>query len=219
MLTKIVIVGAGGFAREVQDVIRNIGETRFYLVGFVDDFVEVGASLNGKYVLGGFSWFKTPEARGVSAVVGVGAPEVRRKLALRVQEIGVPFATVVDPSIIASPHVTIGHGTVICPGVILTNNIILGNHVHLNLGSTVGHDTVMEDFTTTAPGVHINGCNHLKEGAYIGTGANFNERITVGEWSVIGSGASVVRDIPANATAVGCPAKVIKTREKGWHLS
>ena len=60
----------------------------------------------------------------------------------------------------------------------------------------------MEDFTTTAPGVHVNGHNLIKEGAYIGTGANLNEKVTLGEWSVLGSGACVVKDIPANVTAV-----------------
>jgi sugar O-acyltransferase (sialic acid O-acetyltransferase NeuD family) len=221
MLTRVVIIGAGGFAREVQDVIRNCNraQLRYNFLGFIDDFVPVGTKINDSSVIGDFSWFKTPEALCVLATVGVGAPEVRRKLVERVVELGVDFVTLVDPTVVASPFVTIGKGTVICPGVILTNNITLGEHVHLNLDSTVGHDAIMEDFTTTAPGAHINGKNLLKEGAYVGTGANFIEKVTVGEWAIIGAGACVVKDIPANTTAVGCPAKVIKTREKGWHLA
>jgi len=220
-VTKVVIIGAGGFAREVQDVIRNCNAAygnNYQFMGFVDDFAPVGKYLNGFPVLGDFNWFDTPQAEGVLATVGVGAPEVRRKLVNRLIERGVDFVTLIDPSVIKSPFVFFGKGVVICPGVILTNNITLGDHVHLNLDCTVGHDAVMEDFTTTAPGAHINGNNLLKEGVYIGTGVNFNEKITVGEWAVIGSGACVVRDIPANTTAVGCPAKIIKTREEGWHL-
>jgi sugar O-acyltransferase (sialic acid O-acetyltransferase NeuD family) len=219
--TKVVVVGAGGFAREVQDVIRNCNYPNFQyeLLGFIDDFAPVGKDLHGAPVLGDFDWFKTSDAEDVFAVVGVGAPEVRRKLVKKAEALGVAFVSLADPSVVASPFVKMGKGVVICPGVILTNNITIGDHVHLNLSSTVGHDAVLEDYVTTAPGVHINGNNLIKEGAYFGTGANLNEKITVGEWSIIGSGASVVRDIPANVTAVGCPAKVIKTREEGWYLS
>lgn len=216
---RLVIIGAGGFAREVQDVVRHCNRVGFPydFLGFVDDFVPEGTELHGDPVLGSFDWFSTPEAVGVSAVVGVGAPEVRRKLAQKATGLGVRFATLIDPSVISSPFVKYGDGVVVCPGCVLTNNIRIEDHVHLNLNSTVGHDAVLESFVTTAPGVHINGNNLIKQGAYLGTGANLNEKIMVGEWSVVGSGASVVTDIPANVTAVGCPAKVIKTRDVGWY--
>ncbi len=220
-IIKIVIIGAGGFAREVQDVVRhcNAAGPTYNFLGFVDDFVPPGTKLNDSQVLGDFGWFSTEAAQDVLAIVGVGAPEVKRKLANKAANLGVGFTSVMDPSVTPSPFVKIGYGVVICPGVILTNNITIGDHVHLNLNSTVGHDAVVEDFVTTAPGVHINGNNLIQEGAYLGTGVNMNEKITVGRWSTIGSGASVPRDIPDNATAVGCPAKVIKTKMEGWYLT
>jgi sugar O-acyltransferase (sialic acid O-acetyltransferase NeuD family) len=219
MIEDVVIIGTGGFAREIQDVVRHCNRQlrMFNLLGFIDDFVKKGTVVNGIPVLGDFGWFKTPEARGVCATVGVGAPEVRRKLVNRLKGLGVGFFTVIDPSVSCSPFVEFGKGVVVTPGCVLTNNIKIGNHVHINLNSTVGHDAVMEDFTTTAPGVHVNGNNLIKEGVYLGTGANLVEKITIGEWSIIGAGAAVVGDIPANVTAVGCPAKVIKTREEGWY--
>lgn len=226
MMMDVVIIGTGGFAREVQDVIRNCNYNEFgvlkevaeyNLLGFIDDFTAKGTVLNDLPVLGNFDWFQTPEAKSVQATVGIGAPEVRRKLVKRLENLGVEFFSVIDPSTICSPFVTFGKGVVVTPGCVLTNNIKIGNHVHINLNSTVGHDAVMEDFTTTAPGVHINGNNLIREGAYLGTGVNCVEKITVGEWSIIGAGAAVVSDIPSNVTAVGCPAKVIKTREKGWY--
>ncbi len=215
--TRVVIIGAGGFAREVQDILRVRANEFEFLLGFIDDFAEPDTRINGHSVLGNFDWFKTEQAKGARAVVGVGAPEVRRRLVKRAEALGVKFCNVIHPSTISSHYVKLGVGVVIPPGCVLTNNITIGNHVHLNLNSTVGHDAVIEDFVTTAPGVHINGFNVIKEGAYIGTGVNIIEQITIGEWSVIGTGAAVIRDIPPNTTAVGCPAKVIKTRKEGWH--
>lgn len=216
---RVVIIGAGGFAREVQDVIRDINRRgeEYQFDGFIDDFVPVGTKLNDGEVIGNFDWFKTRAARGVRAVVGVGAPEVRRKLVQKAEDLGVEFETIIHPNITCSPFVSFGAGTVVCAGCVITNNIRIGKHVHLNLNSTVGHDAVLEDYVTTAPGVHINGNNWIKEGAYFGTGANLIEKITVGEWSVIGAGAAVVSNIAPNVTAVGCPAKAIKTREEGWY--
>ena len=90
--------------------------------------------------------------------------------------------------------------------------------MHLNLDSTVGHDAVIEDYVTVSPGVHVSGNVTLKEGSFIGTGANLIEGKTVGAWSVVGAGSAVISDIAPNVTAVGIPAKAVKTRPDGWHL-
>jgi acetyltransferase EpsM len=77
---------------------------------------------------------------------------------------------------------------------------------------------VVEDFVTLAPGVHVSGNVNLGEGCYVGTGANIIEKIRLGAWSTVGAGSTIVDDVPPNTTVVGCPGKVIKTREQGWHL-
>jgi acetyltransferase-like isoleucine patch superfamily enzyme len=100
----------------------------------------------------------------------------------------------------------------------LTNHIGIGAHVHINLACTIAHDAVIADFATLAPGVHVSGNVQIGEGAYIGTGANIVERKQIGAWSIVGAGSTVVSDIPANVTAVGSPARAIKTRADGWHL-
>ena len=58
----------------------------------------------------------------------------------------------------------------------------------------------------------------MGEGAYLGTGAVVLEKVTVGEWAVVGAASAVVRDVPPNSTVVGVPGRVIKTREPGWQL-
>ena len=87
-------------------------------------------------------------------------------------------------------------------------NIRIGEHVILNLDCTVGHNTVIEDYVTVSPGCHLSGYSTIRRGAYLGTGAVTIERREIGARSIIGAGAVVIRDIPADVTAVGVPATV-----------
>ncbi len=221
MSERVVIIGAGGFARETLDVFDAMYQDLddyFEFVGFIDEFAEPGTAIlhRGK-VLGGFDWFSTNEAQGVKAVCAVGAPEVKRKLVNKAKALHVEFTNLIHPKTAITDHVAWGEGIIVCAGCVITNNIVIKDHVHLNLNSTVGHDAVLEDYITTAPGVHINGNNVIEEGAYLGTGANLSEKLVVGRWSRVGAGAAVMGHIPPNTTAVGCPAKVVKTREEGWY--
>lgn len=215
-LEKVVIIGTGGFGREVLDVLEAVNAVTptYEIVGFVTEpgYQQPGEQINEAPVVGHFDWL-ADHAGEVKAICGVGAPATRQRLVRQAEGIGASFFSVVHPRAILTRWVTIGTGVVITAGCILTNNIKIGDHVHLNLDSTVGHDAVIEDFVTVSPGVHISGTVTLKTGSFIGTGANLIEGKTVGEWSVVGAGSVVVRDIPPQVTAVGIPAKIIKTHD------
>jgi len=213
-MQKIVILGAGGFAREVLDIFiaQNRIDPQYEILGFIDENPERwGQVLNGFPILGGFEWFDAQPFDHIRVICGVGSPQIRKKLVEKAYARGLKFCNIVHPTSVLTSFVTLGEGVVITAGCILTNNIRIGNHVHLNLDTTVGHDCVIEDYCTISPGVHISGNVHIQTGAYIGTGAAIIERITIGAWSVIGAGAVVIRDIPPNVTAVGVPAKPVKS--------
>jgi len=114
-----------------------------------------------------------------------------------------------------SKWIEIGEGTVICAGNILTTNIVLGKQVQINLDCTLGHDVVLSDYATLAPGVHVSGCVQIGRRAYIGTGAEIlngtqNDPIVIGDDAVIGAGACVTCSIPSGQTWVGVPAKPVR---------
>jgi sugar O-acyltransferase (sialic acid O-acetyltransferase NeuD family) len=221
-IEKVVIIGTGGFGREVLDVLEAVNqvETRYEILGFITEpgFQNPGELINDKPVLGYYDWLEQNKGQ-VKAICGVGAPATRLRLIRQAEQMGVQFFSVIHPRAILTRWVKLGTGSIITAGCILTNNITIGEHVHLNLDCTVGHDVVIEDCVTVSPGVHISGNVRLKEGSFIGTGANLIEGKTVGRWAVVGAGSVVVKDVPANSTAVGIPAAVIKTRQPGWHLA
>jgi sugar O-acyltransferase (sialic acid O-acetyltransferase NeuD family) len=217
---RIVIIGAGGLAREVADIFTasNRLNQQYQIVGFIDESpTNHGKELNGFPVLGDFSWFNGVDKREICVTTGIGNPASRRKVVRKALDKGLRFCNIIHPTAVVTPFVDYGTGVVITAGCILTNNITIGDHVFLNLDCTVGHDARLDDFCNINPGVHISGNVHLETGCEIGTGASIIQGISIGFWSVVGAGAVVTADLPANVTAVGVPAKIIKTREDGWY--
>jgi sugar O-acyltransferase (sialic acid O-acetyltransferase NeuD family) len=216
----LVILGAGGFARETLDIVDAINAIapRYDMLGFLVDarYGTAGALVNDRPILGDTTWLA--DHPDVQVICGVGAPEVRRRLVLAAEQHGAAFAALVHPTAMLTRWVQVGAGTIITAGCILTNQIVLGRHVHVNLDCTIGHDARLDDYATLAPGVHVSGRAHINEGAYVGTGANLIEGMAIGAWSVVGAGATVTQPVPSNTTAVGVPARVIKARPEGWHL-
>lgn len=210
---KIAVFGAGGFGLEVAMLIEQINAAggRWELVGFFDDGRAPGEVVNGLPVLGGMDALNAwPEPLAVA--IAIGAPGPRRKVVGRVSNPHVAHPVLVHPSVICGnrAYVAIGEGSIVCAGTIITTNIAIGRHVIINLACTVGHESTIGDFASLMPAVNISGEVVVGPGTYWGTGAKVINGKAVGENTVIGAGAVVVTDLPADVTAVGCPARAIK---------
>lgn len=211
-MQDVVVCGAGGFGREVLEILKTQNETakEWSILGFIDDTIPEGQEINGFPVLGNTKWF-CDNHNNVGCLVAIGDPRMKRRVVQKLEKYDVDFVNAVHPNVIMSDSVDVGKNVIICAGCILTVNIKLGNHTILNLNSTVGHDAIIEDYCSIMPSVKINGNSHIKQGVYIGSGATIIQDISVGCWSIIGAGAVVVKDIPDRVTAVGMPAKPVKT--------
>ena len=218
-MQDIVIVGAGGFGREVCQWIEDLNARTpsFRVLGFLDgDATRHGQVSHDLPILGDVEWLAG--RRGVGAVIAVGSPASKRKLVERLRAHVDGFPRVVHPRAVIGRFVEIGEGTIICPDAIVTTDIRLGRFVTLNIDLTVGHDAVIGDYCTLAPGVHVSGYAVIGEGTDVGTGVALVPSAQVGRWSIVGAGAVVSSPVPDNCTAVGVPAKPIKTSAEGWHL-
>jgi UDP-3-O-[3-hydroxymyristoyl] glucosamine N-acyltransferase len=108
--------------------------------------------------------------------------------------------------ILYEKSVNIGIGSIICFGSVLTCDISIGKHSQLNLNTTVGHDTIIGDYFTSAPGVNISGNVNIGNRVYMGTNSSIRNRTYVCDDVIIGMGSCVIKDITEPGTYIGTPA-------------
>ena len=215
VLSSVVIIGAGGFGREVLEIFKdqNKIKPKWNIVGFIDDDKTIsGKMINGFPVLGGLDWLKVHTVENLACVCAIGVPETRKQIIARLQKIGVKFCNAIHPSVIMSEFVELGEDVIICAGSILTVNIKIGDHVHIDTNCTIAHDVVLGNYCRLSPGVRINGHDRLGEGVFVGSGATLVQEVSVDSWATIGAGAVVTDDISANVIATGVPAKIIRRK-------
>jgi sugar O-acyltransferase (sialic acid O-acetyltransferase NeuD family) len=211
---RLVIVGAGGFGREVHGVVEaaNAVAEALELVGYVDDADtsdELLARL-GTSRLGGIDVLCDGEravSDDVGYVIAIGAGEVRRRIDEQLTAAGRRPVVLVHPMATVGGDNRIAAGCILAAGARVTTNITLGRHTQLHVNSTIGHDSVLDDFVSVYPGATVSGNVHLGEGVTIGTGANVLPGITVGAGAFVGAGAVVTADVEPGVTVAGVPAR------------
>ncbi|HZF67883.1 MAG TPA: acetyltransferase [Gemmatirosa sp.] len=214
-MQDIVILGAGGHARETLDVLQavNADGRRYHVVGFLDDVPERhGTELRGHPVLGGHEWLLAREHADVRYVVGIGSGRAKAALTRRLDAAGRVAAVLVHPDARVAHGAELGPGVILTAGVLLGCDVRLGAHTYVNLGASVSHDCVVGAYCHLAPGVRLAGNVRVGDGCELGIGAVAMPGVEVGAWSLIGAGAAVVRAIPAGVIAAGVPARVLRDR-------
>ena len=213
MSEKLVVVGAGGLAREVMWYIQDTNKTtkQYDILGFIEsDKSQLDTMVNGFPVLGDDEWLIQYQSE-LNVVIAIGSGKLRKQIFDRISANDkLKFPVFISENVKYSDTTSFGKGCIICPSNILCPNVVLGDFVFINLSCTITHDVVIDKFATVNPGVDIAGNVHIMEFSTIGIGANIIQGKRIGKSTVIGGGAVVIDDIPDNCTAVGVPAKPIK---------
>lgn len=212
----LLIVGAGGFAREAAQAVRDVNRAsrrpRWRLLGHLDDDpVLHGAEVDGVPVLGASALAQeVPDARVLVCVGSPRDPASRARVVRRLGLDGGRWATLVHPAAAVSATSSVGPGCVLLAHCALTAAVRVGAHVAVMPQVVLTHDDVVEDFATLASGARLGGGVRLARGAYAGAGALIRENVTVGAWSLIGMGGVVLGDVPPGEVWAGNPARRLR---------
>ena len=211
MNERVAIIGAGGNARVLVDMIRSA--SRYEIVGILDDnTARHGADIYGHKVLGGRELLGSLRDDGVlhavNAVGSAGRNEVRNRVFCDLLDRGFLLPAIVHPSVILARDVKLGRGALLMAGVIVNPGSRIGDNVLVNTGTVVEHDCVLENDVFIGPACALAGGTHVEHGAFVGVGAKTIQGIRIGARSRVAGGAMVIRDVDPDTLVAGVPATV-----------
>jgi len=208
----LLLVGAGGFARETAAAAAVCPE--WTVLGFCDDDpARHGTAADGLPALGPAEVVHDhPDA---AIVLCTGSPRNFASRAALAARLALPperYGTVVHPAAAVAPGVVLGAGTVLLAGAVITSPQRVGAHVVVMPQVVLTHDDEVGDFVTLASQVALGGGVVVEQGAYLGAGALVREGLTIGARALVGMGSVVLADVPAGEVWAGSPARPLKAR-------
>jgi sugar O-acyltransferase (sialic acid O-acetyltransferase NeuD family) len=197
----LVVIGAGGHGKVVADALMAAGER---VAGFIDDAKPAGTNVLGLPVLGGTDWLHEHRPR---VALGIGNNQARATAAEACDRAGCALVTVVHPRAVVAPSAVVEAGTVVMALAVVNADARIGRGVILNTSCIVEHDCVVGDFAHVSPGSAMGGGCRVGALAQLGIGATMRPYTAIGERSLVGAGAVVVAEIPADTVVKGVPAR------------
>lgn len=196
----LLLIGAGGHARSVIDIVEQIGQHR--IAGLIDRRELLGSSCLGYPVIGCDDDLPELLREGMQAFITIGqigAPGPRLRIYEQLRLLNASMPSIISPTSLVSRHAWLGIGSLIGHAAIVHAGARIGDNVIINTRALIEHDVEIADHCHIATGALINGGTIIETGSFIGSGAILREGIRIGAGSFIGAGALVTRDCPPNS--------------------
>ncbi len=209
MKKEVVIIGAGGHAKVIADIIKKNGDIVY---GFLDDNIEKGtiiANDESLKVIGNLNTrFSLSDTHNeLEFIIAIGDNKIRKEITEKMSN--TKFYTAIHPTAVIGIDVTIGKGTAIMANACINSSTIIGEHCIINTGAIIEHDNILESYTHISPNATLCGTVKVGKCTHIGAGATIRNNISIKDNSIIGIGAVVVKNIEEEGTYVGVPCKKI----------
>ncbi|MGW8422522.1 MULTISPECIES: acetyltransferase [Comamonas] len=208
MEKRIILVGAGGLAREILsffdfvDVFGDLLRIDFYIDDTGPSLEKFDYKIN---YLGPVSDF-IPNSEDYF-IMAVADPNIKHNLFDKLVNFHERFLKIIHPTAIVAKTSRIGCGSVIFPYAVISADSEIGNFVNINSMSSVGHDAFVGNFSTLSAHVDITGGVRVGADVFFGTSACVIPRLKIGDGAKIGAGATVMRSIKDGQTVYTMPAK------------
>lgn len=208
-MKRLIIVGAGGFGREVYawaEAHPDCGRL-WEIAGFLDDNPAALDSFDYPLNILGAVVDYLPQLNDLF-ICAIGSPAIKRKVCEKLLGSGAEFISLVHPTVVIGFNVEIGVGTIICPHAVVTCDVTIGDFVAINCHSSIGHDVRIADWVTLSGYCDVTGQTELGEMAFLGSGARILPLKKVGARSMVGAGSVVISHVPKKAKVFGNPARI-----------
>lgn len=211
---EVVILGGQGDGLVAAQVILDMQRSGvdISLLGFLNDYHEVNATIGGYRVLGLTSdWIKLPSnVHFHFSLLSVGKMPERVNL---IESLSIPperLVSLVHPTAQVADDAKIGRGCLITSYAVLQPGSRLGGCCSVRAGANVGHDVVVEDFVYIGPNSTMCGYSKLLKGSYAAPNSVLRDSCVMGEFSVLGAGSVAFKDMPRSTTFIGNPARRVR---------
>lgn len=204
----LAILGASGHGKVVADAALSSG--LWQRVSFYDDAWPTKTQ-NGQHEIVGNTKTLLDLLEKPEVVVAVGNNNIRLAKQCELIANGFTVATVVHPSAVISSSATIAPGAVVMAGAVINSDAVVGSACIVNSNAVVEHDCLLGDAVHISPGACLAGGVIVGQCSWLGIGASIIQLKRIGTNVMVGAGAAVVTDLPDGTTAVGVPAKIIKS--------
>jgi sugar O-acyltransferase (sialic acid O-acetyltransferase NeuD family) len=196
---SLILIGGGGHCRSCIDVIE--AEGKYQIAGIVNQPGGNNEPVLGYEFLGDDN--DLPELLKIYpiALITVGQikyADLRVKLFNKLLSLGFDLATIISPRAYVSKNARLGIGTIVMHNALINASAVIGKNCILNTKSLVEHDAIVEDHCHISTSAVINGGTIIREQTFFGSNTTTKEYITIGKYSVIGSGLRVMCDLPDN---------------------
>jgi len=207
MKPKVCIIGAGGSARSIFQVIRMMNRHDEIVAFLETDEYYVAREIHGVPVKP-LSFFSPLEHQ---ALISFGDSNARAKMVSLLPE-NTDYATYIysDVMIIAPEETSIGKGSVIYPGCKISGDVDIGEHSLILANAVLGHDVTIGDFFTSGVGLTLGGHCQIGQHVQCGMSVSIRDRATICDHAVLGMGAVIMRDIKEPGVYIGNPARKAK---------
>lgn len=208
-MKSLIIIGAGGFGRELLQWIKDINapQKKWVIKGFIDDNPNALDGFDYEIrVIGSITNWQ-PSSNEVFACA-IADPHIKEKVVALLKARGAKFESIIHPTAVIGANNFIGEGLVAYPNSCITVDTHIGNFVTL-LISSIGHDARVGDFTTISSSCDITAGVNIGKSVFIGTGTTIIPKRKIGCDAFIGAGSVVFTHVKSKEKVMGNPAKKV----------
>lgn len=199
MNKKVIIIGAGGHAKVIADIVRKNNDI---VVGFLDDAYDEKTEFYDSLIYGKISNYK--EYADCEFIIAIGNNPIREKIS---KKMCCEWYTAIHPSAQISDSVKIGKGSCVMANAVINADTTIGSHAIINTGAIIEHDCKVGDFTHISPRATVCGLVSVGRGAWLGAGSVIKNVLNICENAIVGAGGVVISDITEKGIYVGVPAR------------